>query len=143
MKVAVVGSGPAGVAVSRALVDAGVRVDMLDFGNVTDPGTDGLAERLRQGTDTAQDRTALKSKGLDNLSAYVAAVTGRGPFLNLLGKKRLGSLFTYRDVNWGIPMHGSPIARSLARGGLSKSGVRHATHSAVTTMDCGRWATTT
>ncbi len=119
MKVAVVGSGPAGVAVSRALVDANVRVDMLDFGNVTDPGTDGMSERLRQGTDTAQDRTALESKGLDNLWAYVAAVTGHGPFLNLLGKKRLGSLFTYRDVDWGIPMHGSPIARSLARGGLS------------------------
>ena len=119
MKVAVVGSGPAGVAASRALVDANIQVDMLDFGNVTDPGTDDLSDRLRRGTDTSQDRIALKSKGLESLSAGVAALTGRGPFLNLLGKKRLGSLFTYRDLDWGIPMIGNPIARSLARGGLS------------------------
>ncbi len=119
MKVAVVGSGPAGVAASRALVDSNVRVDMLDFGNVTDAGTDDLSDRLRRGADTTQDRIALKSKGLESLSAGVAALTGRGPFLNLLGKKRLGSLFTYRDVDWGIPMIGNPIARSLARGGLS------------------------
>ena len=62
MKVAVVGSGPAGVAASRALVDSNVRVDMLDFGNVTDPGTDDLSDRLRRGADTTQDRIALKSK---------------------------------------------------------------------------------
>ena len=114
-----VGSGPAGVAASRALVDSNVRVDMLDFGNVTDPGTDDLSDRLRRRADTTQDRIALKSKGLESLSAGVAALTGRGPLLNLLGKKRLGSLFTYRDVDWGIPMIGNPIARSLARGGLS------------------------
>ncbi len=137
MTVAVVGSGPAGVAASRALVDAGIRVELLDFGNVADAGTDDLAERLREGTDTPDDRRTLKSGGIKSVSACVSALTGRGAALNLLGKKRLGSLFTYRDVEWGIPMHGSPVARSLARGGLSN--IWGASCYALGSHDYGLW----
>jgi flavin-dependent dehydrogenase len=55
MRVAVVGSGPAGVAAARALLDGGLAVDMLDFGNEIESSAKDLASRLRSGSPSAKD----------------------------------------------------------------------------------------
>ncbi len=128
MKVAVVGSGPAGVAVSRALLDADgdVQVEMLDFGNQIEPESDALAEAFRGGLAGPAEHDRLKPARADagireNVSHWLKALTGRAPLLDLTEKARLGSLFTFRDVDWGIPASAdaAPLSRSLARGGLS------------------------
>ena len=44
----VVGSGPAGVACAKALLDAGRRVRMLDAGLTLEPDREGLVEKLKR-----------------------------------------------------------------------------------------------
>lgn len=125
-RVAVVGSGPAGVAASRALLDGGHAVEMLDVGYEIEPEAHELAARLRAGAPEAEDRRRLQpDRAQVGPAAFVAhlfaSLTGRAPILNLMEKGRLGSLFTFRGVEEGIPAvgGGAPLARSLARGGLS------------------------
>jgi choline dehydrogenase-like flavoprotein len=128
MRVAVVGSGPAGVAAAGALLEGGLEVEMLDLGHEIEPEALALAERLRQGTASAADRARLaprraRAGALAGARQLVAKLTGREALLDLTEKARLGSLFTFRDVDWGIPVRiegrDAPVSRSLARGGLS------------------------
>ena len=48
MRVAVVGSGPSGVAAAKGLNSFGFNVDMLDFGNESDQRSKELKEKLDQ-----------------------------------------------------------------------------------------------
>jgi len=128
VRVAVVGSGPAGVAAAEALLDGGLEVEMLDVGHEIEPEGIALAERLREGRESAADRARLappraRAGGLTRALHLLAGIAGREALLDLTGKARLGSLFTFRDVDWGIPVRvegrAAPLSRSLARGGLS------------------------
>ena len=62
MKVAVIGSGPSGVAVSKGLISFGIKVDMLDFGNESDSRSDDLKEKIISNTMSEQDYAELNSK---------------------------------------------------------------------------------
>ena len=124
MRVAVVGSGLAGVAAARALLDGGLAVDMLDFGNEIESSAKDLASRLRSGSPSAEDLARLRppraTRGIVRTAAnWFTSLRGRAPILSLTEKTRLGSLFTFQDVEWGIPVEGATVARSLAKGGLS------------------------
>ena len=55
MRVAVVGSGPAGVAAATALLEAGHSVDMLDVGHLPEPAAEYLAAEIRARVDDLVD----------------------------------------------------------------------------------------
>ena len=124
MKVAVVGSGPSGVAVSKGLISFGIKVDMLDFGNESDSRSDDLKEKIISKTMCDQDYAELNSKNdsgniLHNMKSIFNSLVGREVILEWEKKKRLGSDLTFRDTKEWLPVSGAPTARSLARGGLS------------------------
>ena len=39
----------------------------------------------------------------ESAAHWIKALAGKAPLLDLTEKARLGSLFTFRDVEWGIP----------------------------------------
>ena len=124
MRVAVVGSGVAGVAAAHALLEGGVVVDLLDFGNEMEQSAEHLAVRLRKGPPSQEDLALLRASvvgtgRIQGVGHLLASFLGRAPIFDLMGKRRLGSNFTYRDIDWGIPVEGATVMRSLARGGLS------------------------
>ncbi|MCH2173085.1 GMC oxidoreductase [Myxococcota bacterium] len=126
MTVAVIGSGPSGVAVASALLEGGVEVEMLDFGHVIDPEAESLAQALREESAGPEDRRRLESVGARrdfkaSLLHWLDVLRGKAPLLDVTEKLRLGSGFAFEDVGWGVPARagGAPLARSLARGGLS------------------------
>ena len=99
---------------------------MLDFGNEIEPDVPLLARKLREGTASPEDRERLRPPRANSSPGAAAmhwlrALRGHAPLLDLTEKTRLGSAFTFRDTEWGIPAsaEGAPLSRSLARGGLS------------------------
>ena len=124
MKVAVVGSGPSGVAVAKGLISFGCNVDMIDFGNEAEPRSLEIAENIISNNISDLDYTELNCKNepgslLHNLKSAFNSLAGRGIILEWEKKKRLGSDLAFRDTKEWIPVDGAPTARSLARGGLS------------------------
>ena len=106
----VVGSGPAGVACARALLDKGVRVVMLDGGTRLEPQRALAVEALGRGQpgDFDPDLLALIKENMD--------ATPEGVPL----KVAYGSDFPYQDVDTYIPVDtsGFSASPSLAVGGL-------------------------
>ncbi len=142
MRVAVVGSGPAGVAAAAALIENDISVDVLDVGAEIEPEATDLARRLRDGNAVAEDMRRLRGRasrgGIGRaLRGAVDKWRGKAPILELVDKTRLGSSFTFRDIEWGIPVEGAPAARSLARGGLSN--IWGAASYPLTDADYARW----
>ena len=107
----VVGSGPAGVACAKALLDAGRRVQMLDAGLTLEPERVGLVEKLK-GSRPEQWNPA-------DVSAYQA---GMNPDVGGVPLKLVyGSDFAYReaDEHLGTQYDNVGLRPSLAKGGLS------------------------
>ena len=107
----VIGSGPAGVACARALLDSGRRVQMLDAGLTLEPERVGLVEKLK-GSRPEQWTPA-------DLAAYQA---GMNPDVGGVPLKLVyGSDFAYReaDEHLGVHYHDVGLRPSLAKGGLS------------------------
>ena len=126
MKIGIIGSGPAAVASATAALSKGHTVEILDFGNQAETQSHELAAKMRNGNLTNQDQRLLSSSRssrgpFDFLLRILSATFGQGAMLEMDGKKRLGSLYTFKDVDWGIPISGTPILRSLAKGGLSNA----------------------
>lgn len=123
MKVAVIGSGPSGVSVARALLEQGVAVDVFDVGYAPEPNAGELATRIRGGEVDDFTLKALNvGKGVGSMSRIdtLKLLLTRRAKAGLVSKKRLGSGYTFRNVDYGIPLEGATaIPRSLARGGLS------------------------
>ena len=124
MKVAVVGSGPSGVAAAKGLISFGFQVDMLDFGNEAGLRSEELVNRIVSKTMCDQDYDELNSEVesgffLNNMMNAFNSLVGRKLILEWEKKKRLGSDLTFRDTKEWIPVDGAPTARSLALGGLS------------------------
>ena len=124
MRVAVVGSGPSGVAAAKGLISFGFNVDMLDFGNEAGQRSKELKEKIISKTLSEQDYFELSGKNdsgnlFKNMKSIFNSLTGRGIILEWENKKRLGSDLTFRDTKEWIPVVGAPTARSLAKGGLS------------------------
>ena len=106
----VVGSGPAGVACARALLDKGVRVVMLDGGTRLEANRAQAVETLGRGQpgDFDPELLALIKENMD--------ATPEGVPL----KVAYGSDFPYRGVNKYLPVDisGFSASPSLAVGGL-------------------------
>lgn len=123
VKVAVVGSGPTGVAATAALLAQGAAVDVFDVGHEPEPAAQELARTLRGGDLRPETLKRLQQSGPKSQQGIGAAfkllMARRAP-ASMVAKTRLGSGFTFRDVEQGIPLVGeTAIPRSLARGGLS------------------------
>jgi len=91
------------VAAASALVDAGLDVEMLDFGNELEPAAAAVAVALRTGTATSADRARLRSdRAAAGLAAsarhWIDVARGRAPLLDLTEKTRFGSRYTFRDT---------------------------------------------
>ncbi|NNG03721.1 MAG: 4Fe-4S binding protein, partial [Inquilinus sp.] len=106
MRVAVVGSGPTGVAAATALADHGIAVDLLDGGyKARSPDETMPAEAPRQGP-TSRVATALDL-------AFRKLPAG------MLRKPIHGSDFAFAGTDGAIPLAGGWLPRSLAIGGLA------------------------
>ena len=95
-----------------------------------EPEALALGERLRgDGATAPEDLAALRGEGEGSgglgpfIGHLLRVLRRRDPLLDLTEKTRLGSLFTFREVDGGIPVEVrgafAPVSRSLARGGLS------------------------
>ncbi len=107
----VIGSGPAGVACAKALLDAGRRVRMLDAGLTLEPDRVGLVEKLK--------RSRPEEWTPADLAAYQA---GMNPDVGGVPLKLVyGSDFAYReaDEHMGVHYDNVGLRPSLAKGGLS------------------------
>jgi len=107
----VIGSGPAGVACAKALLDAGRRVRMLDAGLTLEPERVGLVEKLRH--------RRPGEWGATDLTAYQA---GMNPDVGGVPLKLVyGSDFAYREAteHLGVDYNNVGLRPSLAKGGLS------------------------
>ena len=107
----VIGSGPAGVACAKALLECGRTVHMLDAGIALEPDRTGLVGRMAQSLPSgwaSSDVDALKTGVLAN---------AKGIPLKLI----YGSDFPYREANelLRISYDDAGLRPSLARGGLS------------------------
>lgn len=107
----VIGSGPAGVACAKALLDAGRRVRMLDAGLTLEPDRVDLVEKLKRSG--PEDWTPA------DLAAYQA---GMNPDVGGVPLKLVyGSDFAYREAGEHLGVHYDNVGLrpSLAKGGLS------------------------
>ncbi len=128
-RVAVVGSGPAGVSAAARLVDEGLEVELFDYGTPPPAELEALGAELRSAAPSAAALQQLRGsagaprRARDGWLRLLRQLAGREPLLDLTHKTRLGSSYTSDGVERGIPLlplgAGAPASRSLARGGLS------------------------
>jgi choline dehydrogenase-like flavoprotein len=107
----VVGSGAAGVACAKALLDGGQQVRMLDAGLTLEAERIGLVEKLK--------RSQPEGWTPADLAAYQA---GMNPDVGGVPLKLVyGSDFAYREADEHLGVHYDNVAlrASLAKGGLS------------------------
>lgn len=133
MRIAIVGSGPAGTAAAVTLLESGCQVEMLDVGHCPEEAAMSLASELRhrvafgkrrptpdQNNALWHGRKAHESTGL--LQSLQELFGGSVPGENgrIVRKRIFGSHFAYAGVDEGIPQEGPyELNRSLAYGGLS------------------------
>jgi choline dehydrogenase-like flavoprotein len=107
----VVGSGPAGIACAKALVDRGAAVHMLDAGLTLDPERRAFLERFRAILPEDWSKSDLKEyqAGMNSASSGVPQ------------KLVYGSDFAYRDTEKHLRLRYelAGLRPSLAQGGLS------------------------
>jgi choline dehydrogenase-like flavoprotein len=113
MSFVVIGSGPAGVAATQALVDAGRRVTVLDAGDTIEPGRMDLFDTLASSEPEAWPPALARS------ARNSFPVIGNHVPL----KPAYGSLFPYAldDPDLPIRCEEAETSPSLALGGLSNS----------------------
>jgi choline dehydrogenase-like flavoprotein len=128
MRVAVVGSGPSGVAAASVLTGQGHDVELLDVGRVPDAASQALAAEVRD----AIGRGERPGRALYRALQHGPAERGRSPLAGLatlLGrveatrsqKRILGSTFVWDGADAAIPVANEVVTRSLAKGGLSNA----------------------
>jgi Choline dehydrogenase and related flavoproteins len=129
MRVAIIGSGPSGIAAAAVFAEQGIPVDLFDGGEALEPPARNtaelIAEKLRQESCLQRsDMSALRfgpaqrSFGRLLYNAVTAAFIKQLP-ARQLEKNIFGSNFAFRSTEHGIPLHGAWMPRSLATGGLS------------------------
>jgi choline dehydrogenase-like flavoprotein len=113
MSFVVIGSGPAGVAATQALVDAGRHVVVLDAGDKIEPGRMDVFDAL------ARSEPGFWPPDLARSARDSFPVTARHVPL----KPAYGSLFPYavKDTDLPVLCEGVETLPSLALGGLSNS----------------------
>lgn len=121
MRVAVIGSGPAGVAAATALLDHGCRVAMFDVGHRPPPSTGVLAAEL---LDNHRHAGRPSFRALQEMRCGFPILqpswrAGRELSARRARKAFLGSSYAFEGVDEWIPCEGADPPRSLALGGLS------------------------
>lgn len=131
MRVAVVGSGPSGIAAASVLLEHGFEVDMLDGGRLPEAASREFAQdllaRLRAGdAPSAEDRRFLSGgehaprSGLQWRRTFDLLLRRRiAP--EALEKRVLGSAFAFASEAEEPALEGAWLPRSLAVGGLSNA----------------------
>jgi len=128
LKIAVVGSGPSGVAAASALLERGHAVDVLDVGHTPGAASDALAGEVRG----AIERGERPGRALYRALQHGPGGAARSPFAGLATlfgrveatrsqKRILGSTFVWDGADEAIPVEREVVTRSLARGGLSNA----------------------
>jgi choline dehydrogenase-like flavoprotein len=128
MRVAVVGSGPTGVAAASALVEQGHAVELLDVGHVPGAESAALAGRIRDaiGRGEKPGRALYRALHRGPGGAARSPLAGLATLLGRVEagrsqKRILGSTFVWDGADEGIPVESHVVTRSLARGGLSNA----------------------
>jgi len=128
VRVAVVGSGPAGVAAASVLAEQGHAVEVLDVGHQPDAAAQSLAGEVR----AAIGRGERPGRALYHALHHGPGGAARSPLAGLgtlLGrveatrsqKRILGSTFVWDGADEAIPVDNEVVTRSLAKGGLSNA----------------------
>ncbi|WP_197026493.1 hypothetical protein, partial [Hylemonella gracilis] len=104
----VIGSGPAGVSVSTALLSRGLQVTMLDVGRTLEKGLEEKIAGLRT-------KTSLSREDVEQLASSVKVdVSG------VEEKKVFGSTYANRlSESFRVEKHNAMVYHSFAKGGLS------------------------
>jgi choline dehydrogenase-like flavoprotein len=128
MRVAVVGSGPTGVAAASELARQGHAVEVLDVGHAPGPDATALAARVRDAIGRGERpgralyRALHRGPGGAARSPLAGLATLLGRVEATRSQKRiLGSTFVWDGTEEGIPVENQVVTRSLARGGLSNA----------------------
>src|SRR5262249_16437279 len=129
MRVAVVGSGPAGVAAASILLATGVEVDVYDGGRSLEYSGQRLAEVSRSYVQSGRPLPETVIQNLHwgakrpRLSAVLSAAVNQSLASRIgnqpLSKPLFGSDFVFADVAAELPSQGSWLPMSLATGGMS------------------------
>jgi choline dehydrogenase-like flavoprotein len=127
MRIAVVGSGPAGIAATTTLLSAGCEVTLFEAGNTrpsdcADLATDLLRQINRNGK--PDRRTFQKLRHGDIIPSAFTRLRLAGenlfaPKESRVRKRILGSLFTYEGADRLAPTKNAHPPRAIALGGLS------------------------
>jgi choline dehydrogenase-like flavoprotein len=128
MRVAVVGSGPSGVAAAATLIEDGHAVDVLDVGHTREPASHELAARVRSrvGRGERPGPELYRALRATRGGVWHALRTGLRTLLGSVEatrvqKRILGSTFVWDGADASVPLESGPVMRSLARGGLSNA----------------------
>ena len=123
MHIAVIGSGPSGVAAADTLLINGHAVDTIDVGSVLSQSAREVAGRQRKLVDS---NSAVQPPGPTAFEAIHSAVSGVRslmPFTSIpsrsVQKKIFGSDHVWERIEEIIPLNGRWLPRSVAKGGLS------------------------
>jgi len=128
VRIAVVGSGPSGVAAASELVRQGHAVDVLDVGHAPDAASRALAAEVRATVLRGErpNRALYRALRLGPEGGASSAWAGLAALFGRLDAERsqkriLGSTFVWDGADAGIPVDNEMVTRSLAKGGLSNA----------------------
>lgn len=128
MRIAVVGSGPSGVAAASVLAEQGHAVELLDVGHRPEPASEALAAEIRATLAHGErpGRALHRALGHGPGGAARSPLAGLATLLGRVEptrsqKRILGSTFVWDGADQEIPVDGEVVTRSLARGGLSNA----------------------
>ncbi len=128
MKIAVVGSGPSGVAAASELARQGHAVELLDAGHVPEAASHALAGEVRATLERGErpGRALYRALRLGPEGGASSAWAGLATLFGRLDatrsqKRILGSTFVWDGADAGIPVDNEVVTRSLAKGGLSNA----------------------
>jgi choline dehydrogenase-like flavoprotein len=114
MRIAVIGSGPSGIAAATSLCETGHFVDIFDAGFPRPSSCHELGLSILSDFENA---STLSSK---NLKALQPDISGSKQNKTAFRRKRiLGSLFPFDEIEKFLPIEGADFPRAIALGGLS------------------------
>jgi len=123
MRVAVIGSGPSGVAAADTLLKNGHAVETIDVGNTLSKSARETARRQREFIESGGGVRPPGPAAGDIFKAALSGMRSLNPFTSIptksVQKKVFGSDYVWEGIEDTIPLTGGWLPRSVAKGGLS------------------------